>query len=167
MLQPEPLAPVQTTLVDPSTNPSFKAEAKTFVKPTGGTVFTGNVAITTESDGWSTTVVIPGFTSQAFTVATIKEVSSADPTPPSPQLACPPYSTSSTCFATTLTIAGTFDALDITIRLDKSFFNLGRMNPAEVPLYYRVDPCLPFRIACSFAAWTRKTWGTGPDPAAR
>jgi hypothetical protein len=135
------LAPVQTTLVDPSTNPSFNAEAKTFVKPTGGTVFTGSEGITTEGDGWSTTVVIPSFTSQAFAVALIKEVSSADPTPPSPQLACPPWSTFSTCFATTLLIPGTFDdPLDVKIRLDKSFFNLGRMDPATVPLHYKGDP---------------------------
>ncbi len=157
--------PVQTTLVDPITNPSFKAEAKTFVKPTGGTVFTGNEAITTESDGWSTTVVIPGFTSRAFTEATIKEVSSADPTPPSPQLACPPWSTSSTCFATTLTIAGTFDALDIRIRLDKSFFNLGRMDPAEVPLYYRADPLNPVSHRLLLCSVDEKNLGhLGPIP---
>jgi len=129
----------QTTLVDPTTDPSFKTEAKTFVRPTGGTVFTGNEAITTPSDGWSTTVVVPGFTSQAFTVATIKEVSSADPIPPSPPLACPSYSTSSTCFASKLSIPGTFASLAIKIRLDKTFFSLGRTKPETLSLRYTGD----------------------------
>jgi hypothetical protein len=129
----------QTTLVDPTTDPSFKTEAKTFVRPTGGTLFTGSEAITTSSDGWSTTVVVPNFTSQAFTVGTIKEVSSADTTPPSPPLACPSYATSSTCFASTLVIPGAFASLEIKIRLDKTLFSLGRTKPETLSLRYTGD----------------------------
>jgi hypothetical protein len=133
----------QTTLVDPSTDPSFKTEAKTFVRPTGGTLFTGSEAITTPSDGWSTTVVVPNFTSQAFTVASIKEESSADTTPPSPPLACPSYATSSTCFASTLLIPGTFTSLQIKIRLDKTFHSLGRTKPETLSLQYTGDGPAP------------------------
>jgi len=130
-----------TNLVDPSTDASFKSQAKTFVKPsTGGTLFTGSEAITTSSDGWSTTVVVPSYTAQSFTVAAINERNNTDPVPPGDvPLACPPYSTNSTCFTSQLSIPGTFDSLVITLRLDKTYFNLGRTDPATVPLYYRGD----------------------------
>jgi hypothetical protein len=125
-----------TGLVDPSTDPSFRTQAKTFVKPsTGGTLFTGAEAIATSNDGWTTTVDVPAYVATTPTTATINEFTNAELT----ELACPSYSTYSTCFASRLSIPGTFASLEITIRLDKAFFNLGRTDPATVPLYYTGD----------------------------
>ena len=125
-----------TTLIDPATSDIFKVNATTFVKTSGGKLFTGSEAITTSGDGWSTTVEVPPFASTPlgfYTLATIKEVSSVDDI----TLACPAYALSSTCFASELTIPGEFTGLlKITIRWDKAFFNLGSTKPADVPLYY-------------------------------
>ena len=123
-----------TRLVDPTSEPSFKTEAKSFVKPSGGTLFTGAEAIATSGDGWTTSVIVPGYVAPTPTTATIKEFSNSELT-----LACPSYSTSSTCFTSQLAIPGTFESLEITLRLDKSYFNLGRLDPASVPLYYVGD----------------------------
>jgi hypothetical protein len=131
---------VSTSLVDPTTDTSFRRQAKSFVNPTGGTLFTGDQAIPVGSaDGWTTLVRIPGFVSLPWTTATINEASSADVTPPSPPLACPSYSTSSTCFRSQLAIPGTFASLEITLRLDRQFFNLGRQSASTVPLFYTGD----------------------------
>jgi len=131
-----------TTLEDPTTSITFTTEAKTFVRPTAvSTVFTGNSAIVTSADGWSTLVTIPpgfGTTSLGdYTVAAIKETSSADTVQPVPALACPGYALQSTCFASDLSIPGKFvDPLLITLRLHKDYFKLGNLKPADVKLYY-------------------------------
>jgi hypothetical protein len=159
-----------TGLVDPSTDPSFKTQAKTFVPPiSGGTLFTGAEAITTSDDGWTTTVLVPGYVAPTPTTASINEFTNAELT----GLACPSYSTYSTCFASKLAIPGTFDSLEITIRLDKSYFNLGRMDPATVPLYYTGDDDKPtptyvsyphaLRL-CSVDAADSALVGYGPVP---
>lgn len=133
----------RTPLVDPSTDPSFQTQARTFVKPdTGGTVFTGSEAITTSTDGWTTIVLVPSYLSQTFTTAQISEFSNTDISPPV-TLACPSYSTNSTCFASTLSIPGTFKSLQITIRLDRNFFSLGRTDPATLSLQYTGDGPAP------------------------
>jgi len=122
----------QTILVDPSTDPTFTTQARTFVRPdVGGTLFTGNEAITTSADGWTTIVQVPWYLSQAYTTADIFEDSYTS--------GCPSYSTGSTCFVSALSIPGTFDALQITIRLDKSYFHLGRTDPATLSLWYTGD----------------------------
>ena len=154
-----------TTLIDPATSDIFKVNATTFVKTSGGKLFTGGEAITTSGDGWSTTVEVPPFTSTplgSYTLATIKEVSSADVPTPFPQLACPAYALSSTCFASELTIPGEFAGLlKITIRWDKAFFNLGSTKPADVPLYY-TGSLLPPPVSYP---WKLLLCGTtGPSP---
>ena len=150
-----------TTLIDPATSDIFKVNTTTFVKTSGGTLFTGSEAITTSGDGWSTTVEVPQFTSTPlgfYTLATIKEVSSVDDN----TLACPAYALSSTCFASELTIPGEFTGLlKITIRWDKAFFNLGSTKPADVPLYY-TGSLLPPPVSYP---WKLLLCGTtGPSP---
>lgn len=125
-----------TSLVDPTSDPLFKTTAKTFVKTTGGKVFTGDEAITTSGDGWSTIVDIPGFASSplgAYTLATIAENQLSQ--------SCAPYALANGCFTSELTIPGSFVAgLAITIRWDKSFFNLAGTHPADVKLFYQHLP---------------------------
>lgn len=130
----------ETTLIDPDTNPSYQSNAQTFVKSGGGTVFTGDEAIATSKDGWSTKVVFNPWTSTSkYTVATISE---------SPKTSCrgngaaiaKAYGTASGCFQTKLTAklldGGTFDGLLITIDWDKSLFSLGKFDPAGLEIYY-------------------------------
>lgn len=132
-----------TGLVDPTTNPQYLTQTKTFVRPDkGGTVFTGNEAIPTTNDPWASLVVVPsgfGTTSLGdYTVATVVESSDLIET-----LACPSYSVANAagrCFASKLNIPGTFASLDITLRLHKDYFKLSKtFTAANVPLYYTPD----------------------------
>jgi len=135
---------VTTSLIDPTSDPEFKTTAKTFVKNAGNkVVFTGNEAITTSTDGWSTIVEIPPFTSTplgAYTLATITEKLQGAPYAGG---SCQPYSVGLGCFQSELTIPGSFASLKITIRWDKSFFNLGSTRPQDVKLYYQHDLTAP------------------------
>jgi hypothetical protein len=124
-----------TSLIDPTTDVTYKYSAKTFVKPGGGVVFTGNEAITTSDDGWSTTVAVPAFTSSPYTLASILEEQFAD--------SCQPYATANGCFASELKIPGSFAMLMISFQWDKSFFNLGNNKPEDVRLYYQKDDYSP------------------------
>jgi hypothetical protein len=101
-----------TGLVDPTNNPSYKKNAQTFLRPTGGILFTGDQAKSTRGDPWSTKVVITEGTGIDY-IATIQE--SESPASDACGTSVP------TCFISTLDIDGTFaNFLKITLRRDVS-----------------------------------------------
>lgn len=72
-------APLATTLIDStnSTTFSYTTEAITFVKGSGGRVFTGNQAITSNTDPYTTDIGAANFTTTTanYTIGTIQEQS--------------------------------------------------------------------------------------------
>ena len=133
-------------LVDPTTDDLslYKTRASTFMRPLGFTLFTGPQAVTTSSDGWSTIITVPEFVATTYTKASIFE--------DNPAQSCQPYVVGQGCFSSdvnipnfAVTLPNPVDPaklLQITIRWDKSFFNLGNTKPADVKLYYVKDPSL-------------------------
>lgn len=84
---------------------------KSGVQKSGGLLFTGDGAVATENDPWTTTVIVPANFSAptgTYTVATIDE----------PQSEAPLASNLFTKQATILTIPGTFASLTILLRRD-------------------------------------------------
>jgi hypothetical protein len=69
--------PALTNLVDPTTNPSYTTQVKTFLKNSGGRLFTGDRWITKPFDPITTLVVVPGFTA-AYDLGQIKEDPATD-----------------------------------------------------------------------------------------
>lgn len=62
-----------TTLIDPSTNEDFKVRTKSFVKSSGGKLFTGDRFVTKTSDQFTTKVDVDAFTSAAYAIGSIVE----------------------------------------------------------------------------------------------
>ena len=117
---------VATALVDPRTDPSYRRQMTSFVAPDGGTFFTGDAAVSSDDDGWTTRVLIPGFDGQ--TTARIAEEALA--------ASCSPYALAGGCYRTELNIPGTFAGLlRIQFRWDKSLYRLSK--PEQARLYYR------------------------------
>lgn len=115
-----------TGLVDPTTNTDYRRQLSSFVTPDGGSFFTGDAAVTTSADGWTTRVVVPSFSGDS--VASIQEQQLAT--------SCAPYAVANGCFRTELSLPGSFPGLlKIFFRWDKSLYNLGK--PELAKLYYR------------------------------
>lgn len=62
-----------TTLIDPATNEDFKVRTKSFVKSSGGTLFTGDRSITKTSDQFTTRVRVDPFASVDYAIGSILE----------------------------------------------------------------------------------------------
>jgi len=121
-------------LVDSTLSATYKSQLSSFLKvaPTAGnskTFFTGDLAVSTDNDGWTTTVKVPGFV--GFSTIEIDEGVSDS---------CSSIAVSGGCFRTDLKIP-TFlltgnDVLEITIRWDRKYFNLGGYKPENLRLRY-------------------------------
>lgn len=121
-----------TGLVDPLTNPSYRRQLSSFVAPQGGSFYTGDGAVSSTQDGWTTRVLVPGFEGQ--TTANIAEEGLA--------ASCSPYALAGGCYRTELAIPGTFPGLlRIQFRWDKSLYRLAK--PEQARLYYRKLPTDP------------------------
>lgn len=100
-----------TALVDATTDASYKKNATTFLKSTGGSLFTGDQGKANSGDPWATSVVISAGTGIDYT-ATIAE--SNNPT----EYVC--GTSVPTCFISSLNIPGSFTLLSITLTRDVS-----------------------------------------------
>lgn len=109
-------------------DPAVRTELKSFVKGTGGTFFTGNTAVATAADPWTTSVIVPPAFSALYTTATILEGAGSG--------SCAPDLL--TCNASTLTIPGTFGYLTITLRRDASTIKPGA-KIVNAKVYYTHD----------------------------
>jgi hypothetical protein len=146
-----------TGLIDPATDPLFTTEVVSFVKPSGGTLFTGAEAVSTTADGWTTIVKVPAFTSLPQTTATVIETSIAG--------SCQPYALAGGCFSSDLTIPGTFASLDITIRWDKAFFSLGRTKAEDVKLFYTgSNSAITYPIQLALCSADASIYSSAPLP---
>lgn len=113
-----------TNLVDPTTDTSYRLKLTSFVKPQGGTFFTGDAALATEADKWTVRVVVPAFVAQTQTTASIVET---------PQdTSCASYVLPGGCFFTDLNIPGQFASLKITFLLDSKSYNLSQPETAKL-----------------------------------
>lgn len=138
-----------TPLIDPvlaSTDPdaAFKKEVFSFVKPTGGSYFTGVDGFPTADDPWTTTVTVPAVTSGLFGLSftTTAVVEALD------QNSC--LAINRQCNASQLTIPGTFDALTIVLRQHPSILKNGARidqwrigySQTGAPPYVELQSCM-------------------------
>jgi hypothetical protein len=121
-------------LVDSTLSATYKSQLSSFLKvaPTAGnskTFFTGDLAVSTDNDGWTTTVKVPGFV--GLSTIEIDEGFSDS---------CSPIAVSGGCFRTDLKIPDFLlsgsDVLEITIRWDRKYFNLGGYKAENLRLRY-------------------------------
>ncbi len=139
---------------DPTTNPSFLTKVTSFVRPVGGTIFTGAEAISTTDDGWTTLVKVPAFTFVPQTTATVVE--------PTVSSSCQPYAIR--CFKSVLTIPGQFAKLEITFRWDSAYFKLGSTKPADVKLFYTgSNLSIQYPIQLALCSADAITYGPAPS----
>ncbi len=68
----------ETTLID-ATSGTFTTNAQSFIKNTGGKLFTGDRWITRAEDPITTLVIIPGFNTEPYDLGQISETPSTDP----------------------------------------------------------------------------------------
>jgi hypothetical protein len=112
-----------------TTNPTV---VKSGVQKTGGTLFTGDGAVATATDPWTTTVVVPtGFTAPDGATYTSAEINETEglPTCAGDLL---------TCNISQLTIPGTFAKLVITLRRDVSTIAKSAKISSAI-VYYKKD----------------------------
>lgn len=141
-------------LIDPANDPDIDKKAQSFVSPSGGSrkIFTGNQALASSTDGWTTLVAVPNYVSASQAVVTIDEQN-----PDAGGSSCSPISPNFSCPSTGLSIRQTIDPLsprvtfgapdsngvpqylEITITWDKSKFNLGTTKPETLTLKYYKD----------------------------
>jgi hypothetical protein len=155
------------SLIDAATDPAFKKQASTFMRPSGFTLFTGPQAVTTSTDGWSTIVTAPPFTATSYTKASILE--------DNPPASCQPYVVGQGCFSSTVNLPGfsvplppepidPTKLLQITIRWDKAFFNLGKTKPEAVKLKYTgSNPLIHYPIELQLCSADKQTYGSAPS----
>lgn len=101
-------------------------QVQSTVPRTGGTFFTGNTAVATAADPWTTTVNVPA--RLAYTTAMILEATALN--------SCAPDLL--TCNSSTLTIPGNFAYLTVTLRRDASTIKPGA-KIANAKVYYASD----------------------------
>jgi len=158
---------VPISLIDATTDPAFKKQASTFMRPSGFTLFTGPQAVTTSADGWSTIIKVPQFTATSYTKASILE--------DNPAASCQPYVVGQGCFTSDVTVPGfsvplppepidPTKLLQITIRWDKAFFNLGKTKPEAVKLKYTgSNPSIIYPIELQLCSADKQTYGSAPS----
>lgn len=100
-------------------NARFKNEVKSFVKPGGGTFFTGRTGVATQDDPWTTQIQVPavvnGIDGNVFTTAAVIESVVLQ--------SC--SAVNKVCHQTTLTIPGSFANLQVTLQQHPSIIKNG------------------------------------------
>ena len=120
--------PATTTLIDP-TSGSFTYNAQSFIKNTGGKLFTGDRWITKANDPITTLVVIPGFSSAAYDLGRIAEEENTGES-----VMCSAQGHFTKCYASSITLPNVnfkpngdppTDFMTIVVRVDSSVSNAG------------------------------------------
>jgi hypothetical protein len=130
-----------TQLVDAATEIDAKKNVRSFVKPSGGTFFTGNGSVALTADPFVTSVSVPGIAS--YTSAITATIAETDLNP-----GVAPNCSLKTCFQSQITIPGTYSPyLGITLRLDASQIKPGtKIESVLITYEYLVNADLQSHI---------------------
>jgi hypothetical protein len=146
---------VTTELIDPTTNTSYRYNMTSFVPDTGGPFFTGDGALATRDDPWTTKVTVPSNYTVPTTATTYTSASLFEEL----RLTSCEYPT---CYSSQLTIPGTFAKLQIQIFWDKSASN--GVNPDRAKLYYTgSNGAISYPIQLQLCSADAITYGPAPS----